>query len=395
MMLDPPLQREMTQAGAVGHTPPAGANTPILILMVALGGVLLVSSSNWLSVYLAIELPTLSLFILAAQKRGSGHSAESGLKYFVLGALSSGLFLFGCAMMCGLTGGTSVPCTDLVLGQAPGGAMPPMGGLLITVALLFKLSAAPFHMWAPDVYDGAPTTTTALLAIVPKVAIFSILVSIGPAINILLIGAIFSMIVGAIGALNQTKIKRLIAYSGIGHMGFILWGMEIGSFESIQASLVYMILYVTMSISIFAIILALGVVRNLIVEFSGLSRREPALAITLALTLLSIAGIPPLVGFLSKWLVLLPGVVNQYYLVSVLAVVCSVIAGVYYVRIVKIIYFQADSSLLIGIKTLRGENRINLRKALLIGASLYVIGFTIASPNLLLQLAHWATVGLF
>jgi len=203
------------------------------------------------------------------------------------------------------------------------------------------------------------------------------------------------MVVGAIGALNQTKIKRLLAYSGIGHMGFILWGMEIGTFESIQASLVYMILYVTMSISIFAIILALGVVRNLIVEFSGLSRREPALAITLALTLLSIAGIPPLVGFLSKWLVLLPGVVNQYYLVSVLAVVCSVIAGVYYVRVVKIIYFQADSSLLIGIKTLRRENRINLRKALLIGASLYVIGFTIVSPNLLLQLAHWATVGLF
>nr|YP_010868405.1 NADH dehydrogenase subunit 2 [Epizoanthus ramosus]WGU19899.1 NADH dehydrogenase subunit 2 [Epizoanthus ramosus] len=393
--------------------------------MVALGSVLLVSSSNWLSVYLAIELPTLSLFILAAQKRGSGHSAESGLKYFVLGALSSGLFLFGCALLCGLTGGTSIPCIDLVLNQGgaltpsspivigdggeianqgvphtsvssdPSGIMTPIGSLLITVALLFKLSAAPFHMWAPDVYDGAPTTTTALLAIVPKVGIFSILVSIGPVINILLIGAIFSMVVGAIGALNQTKIKRLLAYSGIGHMGFILWGIEIGSFESIQASLVYMILYVSMSISIFAITLALGVVKNLIVEFSGLSRREPALAITLALTLLSIAGIPPLVGFLSKWLVLLPGVVNQYYLVSVLAVVCSVIAGVYYVRIVKIIYFQADPSLLIGIKTLRGENRINLRKALLIGASFYVIGFTIASPNLLLQLAHWATVGLF
>ena len=301
-------------------------------------------------------------------------------------------------------GGALTPSSPMVIGDGgeivnqgvprtsvssdPSGIMTPIGSLLITVALLFKLSAAPFHMWAPDVYDGAPTTTTALLAIVPKVGIFSILVSIGPVINILLIGAIFSMVVGAIGALNQTKIKRLLAYSGIGHMGFILWGIEIGSFESIQASLVYMILYVTMSISIFAITLALGVVKNLIVEFSGLSRREPALAITLALTLLSIAGIPPLVGFLSKWLVLLPGVVNQYYLVSVLAVVCSVIGGVYYVRIVKIIYFQADPSLLIGIKTLRGENRINLRKALLIGASFYVIGFTIASPNLLLQLAH-------
>nr|WQH63101.1 NADH dehydrogenase subunit 2 [Taxipathes sp.] len=396
-----------------GESPQTEAHTPVLIMMVTLGGVLLVLSSNWLSVYLAIELPTLSLFILAAQKRGSGHSAESGLKYFVLGALSSGLFLFGCALLCGLTGGASIPCIDLVLNQGvaqtldsgidqvgllssdPSGVMTPIGSLLITIALLFKLSAAPFHMWAPDVYDGAPTTTTALLATVPKVAIFSILVSIGPVVNLLLVGAVFSMVVGAIGALNQTKIKRLLAYSGIGHMGFVLWGIEIGSFESVLASLIYMILYVTMSICIFAIILALGVVKNLIVEFSGLSRREPVLALTLALTLLSIAGIPPLVGFLSKWLVLLSGVVYQYYLVSILAVICSVVAGVYYVRIVKIIYFQADSSLLIGPKTLQKENRVNLRKSLLIGASLYPIGFTIVSPNLLLQVAHWATMGLF
>nr|QJS34548.1 NADH dehydrogenase subunit 2 [Parantipathes cf. hirondelle NB-2020]QJS34561.1 NADH dehydrogenase subunit 2 [Parantipathes hirondelle]QJS34574.1 NADH dehydrogenase subunit 2 [Parantipathes sp. NB-2020]QJS34601.1 NADH dehydrogenase subunit 2 [Sibopathes cf. macrospina NB-2020] len=414
LMIDPSGKRKeetfvVRNRALGGESPQTEAHTPVLILMVTLGGVLLVLSSNWLSVYLAIELPTLSLFILAAQKRGSGHSAESGLKYFVLGALSSGLFLFGCALLCGLTGGASIPCIDLVLNQGvaqtlnsavnqvgdPSGVMTPIGSLLITIALLFKLSAAPFHMWAPDVYDGAPTTTTALLATVPKMAIFSILVTIGPVVNLLLIGAVFSMVVGAIGALNQTKVKRLLAYSGIGHMGFVLWGIEIGSFESVLASLIYMILYVTMSICIFAILLALGVVKNLIVEFSGLSRREPVLAFTLALTLLSIAGIPPLVGFLSKWLVLLSGVVYQYYLVSILAVICSVVAGVYYVRIVKVIYFQADSSLLIGPKTLQKENRVNLRKSLLIGASLYPIGFTIVSPNLLLQVAHWATMGLF
>jgi NADH-quinone oxidoreductase subunit N len=240
-------------------------------------------------------------------------SAEAGLKYFALGALATGLFLVGCALLCIQAGGPGMAwggvSTTLVAG--------PVGCLLITAALLFKLSAAPFHMWAPDVYDGAPTTTTALLAIVPKVGIYSILVSIGPAVNLLLAGAVFSMAVGAVGALNQTKIKRLLAYSGIGHMGFVLWGVEVGTLESIQASLVYMMVYVTMSIAIFAIILALGVVKSLIVEFSGLSRREPALALALALTLLSIAGIPPLVGFLSKWLVLLPGVVGQYYLVSV------------------------------------------------------------------------------
>nr|YP_654370.1 NADH dehydrogenase subunit 2 [Nematostella sp. JVK-2006]ABG02344.1 NADH dehydrogenase subunit 2 [Nematostella sp. JVK-2006] len=369
--------------------------------MVALGSILLVSASNWLSVYLAIELPTLSLFILAAKKRGSGHSAESGLKYFVLGALSSGLFLFGCAILCGLTGGTSIPCIDLVLNQGGSqalnvsGVMTPIGGLLVTGALLFKLSAAPFHMWAPDVYDGAPTSTTALLAIVPKVGIFSILVSIGPVANVLLVGTIFSMIIGALGALNQTKIKRLLAYSGIAHMGFVLWGIEMGSFESVQASLVYMILYVIMSICTFTIVLALGGVKNLIVEFSGLSRREPVLAIALALTLLSIAGVPPLIGFFSKWWVLLSGITYEYYLVSILAVVCSVVAGVYYVRLVKIIYFQADSYFLMGLKTLKKERRINFRRSLLIGGSLFPIGFMILSPNLLLQLAFWATVGLF
>nr|YP_009468828.1 NADH dehydrogenase subunit 2 [Anemonia manjano]AVA29789.1 NADH dehydrogenase subunit 2 [Anemonia manjano] len=387
LLMAPPTMRE----GAI----------PVLILMVALGSILLVSASNWLSVYLAIELPTLSLFILVAQKRGSGYSVEAGLKYFVLGALSSGLFLFGCAFLCGLTGGTSIPCIDLVLNQEgaqifpTSGVVTPIGGLLITGALLFKLSAAPFHMWAPDVYDGAPTTTTALLATVPKVGIFFILVSIGPVANVLLIGVIFSMVVGALGALNQTKIKRLLAYSGIAHMGFVLWGIEIGTFESVQASLIYMILYVIMSICVFTIVLALGGPKNLIVEFSGLSRREPTLAITLALTFLSIAGIPPLIGFFSKWWILLSGITYQYYLVSILAVVCSVVAGVYYVRIVKIIYFQADSFFLVGLKTLREKKRLNFRRSLLIGVSLYPIGFMIISPNILLQLAHWATVGLF
>nr|YP_010934333.1 NADH dehydrogenase subunit 2 [Polymyces wellsi]WKV24907.1 NADH dehydrogenase subunit 2 [Polymyces wellsi] len=363
----------------------------------ALGSLCLVFSSDWLSVYLAIELSTLSLFILVAQKGGSGQSAEAGLKYFVLGALSSGLFLFGCALLCGFTGGVHIPYINFTLN--PGFEFSeirvPIGSLLIVVALLFKLSVAPFHMWAPDVYDGAPTTATALLVIVPKVGYFSILASIGSAVNILLAGALFSMLVGALGALNQTKVKRLLAYSGVGHLGFVLWGIEVGSFESIQASLTYMVLYVIMSICVFAIILALGTVRNLIVEFSGLSRRLPVLALTLALTFLSIAGIPPLVGFLGKWLVLLSGVVSQYYLVFLLAVLCSVVAGVYYVRIVKIIYFQASFFLLISSKMLKKENWINLRKALLIGAGLYVIGFTMFSPNLWLQLAHWAVGGLF
>lgn len=222
-----------------------------------------------------------------------------------------------------------------------------VGKILITISLLFKLSAAPFHMWAPDVYDGAPTMITALLATVPKIGVFSILVQIGPVTNVVLICAVLSIIYGAIGALNQTKIKRLLAYSGIGHMGFILFGVAIGSFESIQASLIYMVIYIIMSLCSFSIILALNLSKDLIIEVSGLSRDNPLISLTLAFAFLSIAGIPPLAGFLSKWLILLSGISSGYYLICIVAVISSVIAGVYYVRIVQIIYFQADYPILI------------------------------------------------
>lgn len=267
--------------------------SPVLILIVAFSSLLLVSSINWLSIYLAIELQTLTLFILAALKRDSSYSTEAGLKYFVLGAVSSGIFLFGCALLYGLTGETSIQGINSILTAD-------VGKVLITISLLFKLSAAPFHMWAPDVYDGSPTTITALLAIVPKVGVFSILIQIGPVTNVVLLCAVFSMIYGAIGALNQTKIKRLLAYSGIAHMGFILFGVAIGSFESVQATLIYLIIYVIMGICSFSIILSLKLTKDLIVELSGLSRKNPVIALTLALTFLSTAGVPPLAGFLSK-----------------------------------------------------------------------------------------------
>jgi len=268
-------------------------SSSILILIVALSSLLLVSSVNWLSIYLAIELQTLTLFILTALRRDSAYGTEAGLKYFVLGAVSSGLFLFGCALLYGLTGETSIQGINSLLTAD-------VGKILITISLLFKLSAAPFHMWAPDVYEGAPTVITALLATVPKVGVFSILVQIGPVINVVLVCAILSIICGAIGALNQTKIKRLLAYSGIGHIGFILFGIAIASFESIQASLIYIIIYVIVSICSFTIILSLSLTKDLIIEISGLSRDNPVIGLTLALTFLSTAGIPPLAGFLSK-----------------------------------------------------------------------------------------------
>lgn len=246
-----------------------------------------------MSLYLALELQTLSLFILVALKRDSAYSTEAGLKYFVLGALSSGLFLFGCVLLYGLTGEASVQGINLLLGGE-------IGRIFITISLLFKLSVAPFHMWAPDVYEGAPTIITALLATVPKISVYSILVQIGPTTNVILICAAISIIYGAIGAINQTRIKRLLAYSGIGHMGFILFGVAIGSFESIQASFIYMIIYVIMSICSFSLIISLNLRRGFLVELSGMSRNHPVMAMTLAVVLFSIAGIPPLAGFLSK-----------------------------------------------------------------------------------------------
>lgn len=363
-------------------------SSPILILIVALSSLLLVSSINWLSIYLAIELQTLTMFILTASKRKSTYGAEAGLKYFVLGALSSGLFLFGCVLLYGLTGETSIQGINSMLTAD-------VGKILITISLLFKLSAAPFHMWAPDVYEGAPTIITALLATIPKVGVYSILVQIGPVTNILLICSVISMIYGAIGALNQTKIKRLLAYSGIGHMGFILFGVAIGSFESIQASLIYMVIYVIMSICSFSIILSLNLRKDSIIEVSGLSRDNPIFALTLALTFLSIAGVPPLAGFFSKWLILLSGISNNYYFISIIAVISSVIAGVYYVRLVHLIYFQYDYSLLIWQKVLKKDKRIDYSKSLLIGSTFFIILFLMVSPNFFLLISHHATLGLY
>lgn len=359
----------------------------LLVLIVLLGSLLLVSSVNWFSIYLALELQTLTLFILVAKKKNSVYSVEAGLKYFVLGAVSSGLFLFGCALLYGVSGEMSIQGINLLL-------IGDVGKILITVSLLFKLSVAPFHMWAPDVYEGAPTITTALLVIMPKIGVFSVLVQVGLVSNVVLFCGVLSIIYGAIGALNQTKIKRLLAYSGIGHMGFLLFGVGIGSFESIQASLVYIIVYLFMSICVFLVLLSLKLIRALIIEVSSLSRENFIIALTLAFTFLSIAGVPPLVGFLGKWLILLSGVSSGYYLICMMIVVVSVIAGVYYVRVVQIIYFSSHF-LLIWQKVINRLEEINLRKSVFLGGVLYIVLFLMVLPNWVLQMTHDATISIY
>lgn len=363
-------------------------SAPILVLIVALSSLLLVSSINWFSIYLAIELQTLTLFILVALKRDSAYNTEASLKFFVLGAVSSGLFLFGCVLLYGVTGTTSVQ-------EINSNLTADVGKILVTISLLFKLSAVPFHMWAPDVYEGSPTIITALLTTVPKIGVFSILVQVGPVTNVVLICAVLSIVYGAIGALNQTKVKRLLAYSAIGHMGFILFGVGIGSFESIQAGLIYMIIYIIMSICSFSILLSLNLTKDFIIEVKELSRKNPVLGGTLALTFLSTAGIPPLAGFLSKWLVLLSGMSSGYYVISLIVVVSSVIAGVYYVRVVQIIYFQVESSILIWERIFKKERELELSKSMLIGGTFYIILFLMVCPNFLLQITHDATISLY
>ena len=361
---------------------------PILVLIVTLSSLLLVSSINWFSIYLAIELQTLTLFILVALKRDSAYSTEASIKFFVLGAVSSGLLLLGCVLLYGGAGSISVQ-------EINSNLTVDVGKILITISLLFKLSAVPFHMWVPDVYEGSPTIITALLTTVPKIGGFSILVQVGPVTNVVLICAVLSIVYGAIGALNQTKIKRLLAYSGIGHMGFILFGVAIGSFEGIQAGLIYMIIYVIMSICSFSILLSLNLTKDFIIEVKELSRKNPVVGVTLAFTFLSTAGIPPLAGFFSKWFVLLSGVSSGYYVISIIAVVSSVIAGVYYVRVVQIIYFQVEGSILIWERIFKKEKVMELSKSILIGWAFFIILFLMASPNFLLQITHDATISLY
>nr|YP_009860927.1 NADH dehydrogenase subunit 2 [Carijoa riisei]QKI31860.1 NADH dehydrogenase subunit 2 [Carijoa riisei] len=372
-------------------------SSSLLILLVILGNLLLIGSTNLISIYLALEMQTLCMFILVAYNKNSLLSAEAGLKYFVLGALSSGLFLFGCALIYGSTGELELQFIRMSLVSY--GTL--AGKCLITISLLFKVSAAPFHMWAPDVYEGAPTWVAALLSIVPKLGVLAIIVQIGLNEMGLLIAGLISLIVGAIGALNQTRIKRLLAYSGIGHMGFVLLGIAIGSIESIQASLMYIGAYIITQVLLWSVVLIISPKRDMLIEFSGVSRLNPILALALATGLLSTAGIPPLIGFLTKWYIILAAVGQGYYLSALIALVCSVIAGVYYLRLVKIMFYQPLSTPLVITNILNSPRssvtpeEAGLGKAILIGASLYLVLTIIVCPSLFFQLTHLIILDLF
>lgn len=373
-----------------------------LILMSILGMLLLISSRDLILMYLSIETLSLSLYVLAAIRRSGQYSTEAGLKYFILGALSSGLLLFGSSLIYIITGLTEFESISNYIWLSETSEIGlSLGAAFIIMALLFKLAAAPFHMWAPDVYEGASTIVTAFFAIVPKIAVLSLLITLiyGPFLGIfenliqpiIIISGLMSILVGSIAAINQTKIKRLLAYSAIAHMGWILIGLGVGTLMSIQATLIYIVLYILMSINSFAFVISYfrGYGNNYITQLSGLSRKEPILAITFSLCLLSIAGIPPLAGFYSKYNILLALIDEKFIITSILGIVLSVIGSFYYIRIIQWMYFNNSSDYIIKDlgdivykQTDTGVNStIGLNQSLILGSSLFFILTYLIYPN--------------
>jgi NADH-quinone oxidoreductase subunit N len=322
----------------------------VLILLSTLGMLLLVSAGDLIALYLGLELMSLCLYVLAAIYRDSVRSTEAGLKYFVLGALSSGMLLYGCSLIYGFTG--TVGFAGIAQAATHGGIGLIFGLVFLFAGLCFKVSAVPFHMWTPDVYEGSPTPVTAFFAASPKVAAIAIFIRAAvdafPGIagewqQILVFVSIASMVLGAFAAIGQRNIKRLMAYSSIGHMGFALIGLASATAQGVQGVMIYMTIYVTMTLGTFAVILAMrrdgGPVEN-INDLAGLARTNPAMAFFLAMLLFSLAGIPPLAGFFAKFYVFLAAIQAGLYALAVIGVLASVVGAYYYLYIIKIMYFD-------------------------------------------------------
>ena len=324
---------------------------PILIVLATLGMLMMISANDMISLYLGLELQSLALYVVAAIHRDSVRSTEAGLKYFVLGALASGILLYGISLVYGFTGQTGYEA--IVAALAEGRSTGLVIGLVFVLAgLAFKISAVPFHMWTPDVYEGAPTPVTAFFAAAPKLAAMALIIRVvigafEPVTadwqQVIAFVAIASMVLGAFAAIGQTNIKRLMAYSSIGHMGFALVGLAAGSKVGIQGVMVYLVIYLAMTLGAFACILAMRRHDQMVEDIdalAGLSRTQPLVAFCLAAILFSLAGIPPLAGFFAKYYVFLAAIEKGLYVLAVIGVIASVVGAFYYLRIVKIMYFD-------------------------------------------------------
>ena len=323
---------------------------PIIILASTLGMILMISSYDLIVFYLGLELQSLGLYILSSFRRDDEKSTEAGLKYFVLSALASGLLLYGCSLIYGFTGSTNFEVISANLDGSNTGAV--FGIVFIIVGLAFKISAVPFHMWTPDVYEGSPTSVTCFFALVPKIAALAVFIRFMyvPFINvinqwqiIIVFLSIASMILGAVAAIGQNNIKRLMAYSSIGHMGYALAGLATGTNAGIQSTIIYLTIYLVMNLGAFGCIFMMkreNVFYENINELSGLSKNHPVLSLSFLIILFSLAGIPPLAGFFAKFYVFMSVIEVKMYALAVIGLVTTVVSAFYYLRIIKVIYFD-------------------------------------------------------
>lgn len=382
----------------------------LLVLLAILGLLLLVSSYDLISAYLAIEMQSLSFYVLASFKRNSAFSTEAGLKYFILGAFSSGLILFGSSLIYGFTGTTNFEnLSDILLGYGSttlieGSSAVQIAIVFLAVGLLFKLAAAPFHMWSPDVYEGAPTSSTAIFAIIPKIAVFVLFARlfqfsfynlIESWQQIIVFSALFSIIIGSFVGLKQRKMKRLIAYSAISHVGYLLIAFSTGTVEGNHALFFYLFIYMITGLCIWSIVMSVELQnkkassynKNL-ADLSILMRSNTTLAITFAVVLFSLAGVPPLSGFYAKMQIFLCSINSSMYILAIIGILSSVISTFYYIRIIKTIYFEK-------ITHWNFYSPVSQVKSLILGSTFFLIILLFLSPNLLSLCAYKMVLSLF
>jgi NADH-quinone oxidoreductase subunit N len=370
---------------------------PILVLLATAGMMIMISANDLVALYMGLELQSLALYVVAAIDRDRAKSSEAGLKYFVLGALSSGMLLYGASLIYGFTGSVSFPGIAAAVTGEPGLGL--IFGLVFLIAgLAFKVSAVPFHMWTPDVYEGAPTPVAAFFAAAPKIAAMALFIRAMlapfPAIlpdwqQILVFISIASMVLGAFAAIGQTNIKRLLAYSSIGHMGYALIGLAAGSPEGVQSVIIYMAIYLIMTLGSFACVLAMrrkdGQIET-IGDLAGLARTNGLHAFFLAVFMFSLAGIPPLAGFFAKYFIFMAAIKANLVTLAIIGVLASVVGAVYYIRIVKLMYFDEPAQAF--------EPMVTEVKAVIVLAGLFVLLFALF-PQPLSSLAQAAAASLF
>ena len=373
---------------------------PILVALASLGMMLMISANDLMALYVGLELQSLALYVVAAFQRDSIRSTEAGLKYFVLGSVASGMLLFGASLIYGFCGGTAFVQISKALIEGKGVEIGTTIGLVFVVAgLAFKISAVPFHMWTPDVYEGAPTPVTALFAVAPKIAAISLTVSVlmGPFKpllvqwqQIIVVASILSMGLGAFAALRQQNIKRLMAYSSIGNVGYVLLGLASGSEKGVQSVVFYLAIYLVMTLGVFSVTLMMkrkNVMVESVSDLAGLGKTHPMMAVAMLLFMFSLAGIPPLAGFWGKLYIFMAAIEAKLFWPAVLGVLASVVASYYYLRIVKVMYFDEPGEAL-------DQPAFEVSRVVSFAAAILVAVFSLA-PQPLSLIAEAAAKGLF